>query len=654
MRSWFARLLALPAAALLAGGLSAQTITVTTVADTVDVDWQTATVADLPGPDGLVSLSEACIAANHTPGPETIGFAIPASELGWFGPQYEGIAVFHALTGYYWNASDTVTVDGTTQTAFAGDTNDDGAEVLLYGKTLSLGGAGSVLRGFHSTSISVYGSGALVEDNTGSMNITLYGGSGSTIRNNTCGTIKIDRSSDNVVVGNVMQRVRVQGWDPVAANNRIGGPAPADRNIIRGYGSYNSEGLPSGHAVQLFYTSGVVVENNWIGTGDGLTVGNVACTMGISIESWNEDVLIKDNLISGILGVGIGPHHAGQLFGRGILASGSGDGLTVVGNVIGPDVNGDPTLGAVWGLDLGDPVTHPLSMTGIVIEDNEIAGHILNGVTVGRNTGAVRLTANSIHDNGWLGIDLIPSGYGYGVSPNDPLDADTGGSGVQNFPELLSVMRQGASLRVIGVLHSAASTAYTLEFFASPECDESGHGEGEVYLGATAVATDGKGDAVFDVLLPVSVPAGHVVSATATDDAAGATSEFAACLDAVWEDLGGGTLGVAGAPRAMASGALTPGSTLAFALDRAAPSSAALVFVSFADNPAPFLGGTLHALPVAALLPLATDADGAIASSAPFPAVPSGTQLVFQVGVADAWVPGWGACLSNGVMGTVP
>jgi hypothetical protein len=256
------RLTAAAAWTLSAGYASAQTITVTTIADTVDINWQVATVADLPGPDGLVSLSEAFIASNQTPGVQTIGLAIPASQLGWIGPTYAGIAVFHSVTGFFWTASDAVIVDGTTQTAFAGNTNDDGAEVLLYGKTLSLSGNGSVLRGFHGTSISLGGSGCFVADNTGGMNITLLGGSGSTIRNNNCGTIKLDRTSSNVVIGNVTQRVRVLGGGPPAADNRIGGPAPGDRNWITGYGSYNSEGYPSGAAVQLFDTVGTRIEGN--------------------------------------------------------------------------------------------------------------------------------------------------------------------------------------------------------------------------------------------------------------------------------------------------------------------------------------------------------------------------------------------------------
>jgi len=302
---------ALLAPAVLTAAAAAQTVTVTTTADVIDINSTSGTIANLPGPDGLVSFSEAMIATNNTPGHQTVGFAIPAAELGWIGPQWDGIAVFQSVVGYYWRANDTVTIDGTTQTAFGGDTNPDGAEIQIYGLTFYLNDDDSTLRGFDSSSITASGSNALIEDNTGSMNIQLFGGSGSTVRNNEAFTIVIDRSSDNVVVGNVASRVRVLGWTPLAANNRIGGPALEDRNIFYGYGTYNSEGLPSGSAVQIFYTSGTVIENNWIGTADGLTIGNLACTMGISFESQNQDVLIKDNLIAGVYGLGTLKYAAG-------------------------------------------------------------------------------------------------------------------------------------------------------------------------------------------------------------------------------------------------------------------------------------------------------------------------------------------------------
>lgn len=631
---------------VLPGVAAAQTVTVTTAADTTDIDWQTATIADLPGPDGKVSFSEALIATNHTPGHQTIAFAIPQEEwiLQFVLP---GRAVLTALTGFFWHADETVTIDGTTQTAFTGDTNPDGHEVALYGNDLNLSGDNCTLIGFDSSSVSFGGSNCVIEGNTGSMNISVAG-VGNLIKDNQGGTLGVS-GADTVVVGNNVQRVRVLG----GSGHRIGGPNPADRNIIWGYGTWNSEGIPSGQAIQLFNTQGVVIENNWIGTADGLTVGNLACTIGISVETQNADVLIKDNLISGIYGLGMGPHYPGTVWGRSLLASGNGSGLVITGNTIGLDINGDPLLGGAWGLDLGDPVTHKLFMTGIVVSDNEIGGHILNGVTVGRYTAAVRLSGNSIHDNGWLGIDLLgTSDISHGVSPNDALDQDTGGSGVQNFPELTGVMRVGAELRVQGSLHSSANDDFSVEFFGSPDCDDDGHGEGQLFLGGAAVSTDASGNVAFDLNLTEPLPEGWVVSATATLESLGATSEFSACASSVWHDEGHALAGVAGLPRLVGQGELSASSNNLITLSGSAPSALSGLFFSLSDNPTPFKGGLLVPQPlIVNPLMRTTLADGSSALRFVLPGdVPAGVELWLQWATVDAAAI-QGVSLSNALMG---
>src|SRR5262249_23736787 len=63
---------------------------------------------------------------------------------------------------------------------------------------------------------------------------------------------------------------------------------------------------------------------------------------------------------------------------------------------------------------------------------------------------------------------------------------------LQNFPILTNVER-GVSTRVAGALHSARSASYTLDFYANSAGDPSGFGEGERYLGSTAVATGADG-----------------------------------------------------------------------------------------------------------------------------------------------------------------
>ncbi len=523
---------------LLAAPLPAQTVTVTTGDDVIDIDPWTAVIADLPGPDGKVSFSEAMIATNNTTGHQTIAFNIPQSD--WLLQfLYPGRAVLKTVTGYYWRASDSVTVDGTTQTAFTGDTYADGNEVATYGSTIYLNADGCSMLGFDSTAVSVTGSVGRVEGNT-AMNIDVYSGSGSTIRGNTGGTIKIDRSSDNLVVGNTVQRVRVLGWiggGQAASNNRIGGPTLAERNYITGYGTWSGEGYPSGTTVQIFDSTGTLIENNWIGTTpDGLAQGSQASTIGIGFEGENHDTVIRNNRIAGILGHGTYPHWNGALVGWSVLISGRGSNIDLIGNTFGLDANDQPLLGSVDGIDVGSMVTHPSSVAGIRIggdlpgEGNVIAGHLRNGITIGKDVVQVRLQQTTIHANGALGIDLIESDYGTGVSANDPLDADSGGNGLQNFPLIASALAQNNSVRVSGSLASSPNDTFTLDFFASATADPSGFGEGELFLGTTRVTTDAAGDAAFDLSLPVGAPPTWVVSATATLEPLGATSEFSAAV----------------------------------------------------------------------------------------------------------------------------
>jgi hypothetical protein len=511
-----------------------QTITVDISDDVIDVDPDTATVANLPGLDGHISFSEAMIASNNTPGRQTIGFAIPPSAWTYLASYFPGRAVVHTVVGNYWRASDEVTIDGRTQTAFTGDTNLNGREVVLWGSVIYLNADNCSVFGLDNSSVSVTQSNGRVEDNTAT-GVELFGGSGSVVRNNTGGYIQIDRSSNNVVVGNTVQRVRVLGWianNEPAANNRIGGPTAAERNYITGLGTWNSQGWPNGFAMQIFNAVGTIIENNSIGTTpDGLQQGHAATTMGIYFTDENYDTTIRGNRIAGILGHRIGPYPG--VLGQAIAIGGFGSGIRIVGNTIGLDANGEPTLGSVTGIATANYYLGPVR--NIVIggagagEGNEIAGHLVSGINVANALTSVRISGNSIHDNGGLGIDLITDGFVEGVTPNDPLDVDTGGNGLQNFPELTSASGTGASVTVHGVLNSVPGQAFTLEFFASAACDPSGFGEGTRFLGSAPVTTDAAGHAAFALTLPGPAAVGAAITATATRSATGDTSEFSAC-----------------------------------------------------------------------------------------------------------------------------
>ena len=156
-----------------------------------------------------------------------------------------------------------------------------------------------------------------------------------------------------------------------------------------------------------------------------------------------------------------------------------------------------------------------------LIDNNVIAHNKLAGVFVGSGTGDAILS-NSIYANGQLGIDLAP----VGVNPNIQGGPGVGPNDLQNYPVLQEVSSNAQGVAIVGSLNSTPNTTFTLQFFADAG-DPSGFGQGQVYLGQTTVATDAAGNANFSATVTTQVPAGYVVSATATDPNNN-TSEFSA------------------------------------------------------------------------------------------------------------------------------
>jgi hypothetical protein len=100
---------------------------------------------------------------------------------------------------------------------------------------------------------------------------------------------------------------------------------------------------------------------------------------------------------------------------------------------------------------------------------------------------------------------------------------------LQNFPVLTSVTSNGFNTVIQGTLNSTANSSFAIEFFSNSACDSSGFGEGQTFIGTTTVVTNGGCVANFNVVLPLVLHAGQVVTATATGPG-GNTSEFSQCL----------------------------------------------------------------------------------------------------------------------------
>lgn len=532
---------------------TAQTVTVDLALDDFMDFGGAQRVADLPGPDGHVTVREAVTAANNTPGAQTIAFAIPTSEWSIF---YSDRALIRLDNMLYVSGDDT-TIDFSTQASFTGDTNPLGGEVALQYAgppagipSLWIAANDCTVRGLDVTTGNNAGNGIWLTGNrnrvvgctTGGLTIRGdFGGGSANVVGGTApgegntfseGVNVLSRANDNVLVGNTFRwGLRISGdtfWG-TCDRNRVGGPTVAERNVLAGHGYYGEEGFPTGTQLEVFHARDTLVQGNFVGTnatGTAEYVGR-AGTGGIAVGLGAVGTRVLDNLVSGIVMVGAN-HYQGVRFGVGIAVVASATDTLLAGNTVGLAIDGLTPIPNVAGILVqSDPNGAPANtrVGDALLGGNHVAGNEQNGVQIGFATEGVELEANSIHDNGALGIDLFGSG-GAGVTPNDALDLDQGGNHLQNFPVLTNALRIGHTLLLRGELASEAGRTYRLDFFASPTLDPSGHGEGERFLGSARVTTDAGGRAAFVARPDGLAPTGWFVSATTTDLARGETSEF--------------------------------------------------------------------------------------------------------------------------------
>ncbi len=552
---------------IMAGTVTAsaqEVVTVTTLYDYSDTDLASVLPGDLPGPDGRVSFREAVAATNNAPGAQTVEFAIPESEW-WL---LDDVALLELQDGPFLITDDGTTLDFASQTDFTGDTNPNGGEVGIYG--LEVNGWGHPAIFIYASNTTVKGLGPVYQRR---LSVTVQAGNNNRFIGNTTDGIELDPNpgtttgniiggtlpgegntlgsieiycgaSNNVVVGNTVREVRVVGskycepGNEYPMNNRIGGPTPEERNVIFGFGRRSGEGYPSGEGVLVTYAKDTLVEGNYIGvTPDGMSRVNQIGTSGVRVYD-AFDTMIRGNLISGIRALGSN-HSAGQIFGNAIEVGSINEHTyrtTIHGNLIGTDATGLNPIQTRSGI-LVAPSTGIYSVHDTVIggtqpgQANTIAYTEVRGVTVSAIVQSAAILGNSIFGHEGMGIDLFKIGINdRGVTPNDPGDADTGGNGLQNYPEITGVTSSGATTTVTGTFNSTPGRDFRLEFFANEECDQTGFGEGQHFLGAIELTTDASGNASVDATVQ-GIPAGMMfVTATATDLAVGATSEFSSCF----------------------------------------------------------------------------------------------------------------------------
>ena len=308
-------------------------------------------------------------------------------------------------------------------------------------------------------------------------------------------------------------------------DNTIGGLTAAAHNII-------SSNLANGIRFDTSATTNTV-EGNYIGvdvTGSK-ALGNGSS--GIEIDG-------DSNIIGGTV-AGAGNVISGNR-GNGVYIYGSKFNV-VQGNHIGTDATGLVALGNLGAgvfIEANAPnntIGGNFAAAGNVIADNGSAGVAIRNLSSGGSGASDWMSVgntirfNSIYANTGLGIDLENDG----VTPNDPLDGDTGGNNLQNYPVLVTASSTGSSVTVAGTLNSLPSTNFTLDFYASDTVDPSGNGEGKQYIGSIGVITDSNGNAIFSSTFNVAIGANKYISSTATNESTapyGDTSEFSQSVEA--------------------------------------------------------------------------------------------------------------------------
>lgn len=317
-------------------------------------------------------------------------------------------------------------------------------------------------------------------------------------------------------IGNALDGLRITD----SPANQIGGSSPAARNVFSGNGF--TAGVGAGVYLTGFSATNNTLIGNFVGTDltGHLAVGNRSEGLylaGVNHISIGGVLPELGNVISANTTRGIRLINSSHNLIRGNLLGTAVDGVSPLGNGqfnVELEANsndnqiGGPAAGA------GNRMGYTGTFAGGPFAAVRVRDGAINNVILG----------NAIFASSAMGIAFT----GLSATANDACDGDTGGNLRQNFPVLTQAF-SGRNTGLRGRLNSQPNRIYRIQFFANPACDPSGHGEGQVFLGDVLVTTGADCTAEFVASLPVAVPPGQVITATATDPANN-TSEFSACV----------------------------------------------------------------------------------------------------------------------------
>jgi hypothetical protein len=389
-----------------------------------------------------------------------------------------------------------------------------------------------------TTGLGNKGSGVLLKDADGNT----IGGTTAESRNIISGnsgdgiSITGDRSTGNTIEGDYIgtnvdgDAALANGENGVeitgASGNTIGGTDPGAKNVISG-------NVSEGILITGDIDQATIIEGNYIGTNaDGTEKLGNDTGIKVEVDTASNNVIggTEDgerNLISGNLSDGI------LVQGKNAVSTGI---IVIQGNYIGTDAAGTGDLGnGRNGVDISNLANCTIGADAGVLDNDVTAGNTIafnakdgvlidDSTTVGTSLGN-RISRNSIFLNGGLGIELAnnaPADNKFLVC-NDYLDLDPGANNLQNYPEVVKLVRTGGSVNLGVFLQSAPDTTYTIEFYSNTPSGQTGVCESKTFIQDLTVTTDDSGKVTQNLVLPLAD--GDFLTMTATDPD-GNTSEI--------------------------------------------------------------------------------------------------------------------------------
>jgi hypothetical protein len=448
-------------------------------------------------------------------GPHTIAFSVPGGLL------TGGVAIISAATPLPSITCAGTTVDGTTQTANGGNTND---VTLGTGGTVGTGPDGSPasgdepvlpqLNGPEVEIVASFGNGAILTVAANAVTIrglAMHGG-GDFSSTTSFATIAIQSGSGILVERNLLGSSATSYTLPVGSqtlSNHLlitGGTDITIKENLMGFAKWRT-------ILFLSPTIGNVTiqDNEMAGSYDGVDFGNV----GIGP---NGTITITRNLIRDSVDYG----NASTEFAFFVTQTGMTGTTAIFGNTVRA-----VDYGAI--VDTSRPV---------LVQRNILSGGSGDAIRHYQGLEALTIDRNAIFDN-QLGIEIL----GAGVNPNDGVKSVGSLNDGMDYPVITTVSLSGDMLTVQGFVGTnpgggAAFASSVVQLFKADndpanqrgdivggDTKNAGHGEGATFLGSTTVDALGSFDTTFALPTGVTLLAGDPITGTATD-VLGNTSEF--------------------------------------------------------------------------------------------------------------------------------